>query len=370
MRITPMNYILSPCGTSILTNLASNEERKLVFNYANVKHFDEIPNEDKAVLNKLIEKAKHEIAQADINAAIKMSAELNGIITYYQQDLKQNGDYHLLLCTDTWLGEQTAELVKLWLIEKGFTVEIKRQTDLQTKDLMAFQCALSDLVKWCEDVVLNYQKSCYKIIFNLTGGFKSVQGFLQTLAIFYADESIYIFETSSELLRIPRLPVELSALPVIEKNITLFRRLAMNLDIKSFNISDIPETLLLNITDEWTLSPWGEMLWQKSKKEIYGKQLQPSPSKKIKFADSFYDSVQNIAKDRLCLVNEKIDLLAQYLEKGIEMNSLDFKPVRGDARKPSTHEMNAWADQDAKRLFGHYENSVFILDRLDKKLNG
>ena len=367
---SPLIFMLSPCGTSVLTNLANDQERKLVFKYANAKEQHEIPSENQAVLVGLIEKAKSKIHQADLIEAMKMSAELNGIITYYQRDLKPNGDYHLLLCTDTWLGQQTAELIKLWLTEKSFTVEIKRQTDLQTKELMAFQCALSDLVKWCEDVVSGYQSSGYKIVFNLTGGFKSVQGFLQTLDTFYADETVYIFETSSELLIIPRLPVQLSTLPVIEQNIDMFRRLAMNLDIKKESIIDIPETLLLNIADEWTLSAWGEMIWRKTKKELYAKTLQPSPSKKIRFADSFSNSVANIAKDRLRLVNEKIDLLTQYLEKGIEFRSLDFKPVKGDARKPSTHEMDAWADQDAKRLFGHYEDDVFVLDKLDKKLNG
>ena len=60
----------------------------------------------------------------------------------------------------------------------------------------------------------------------------------------------------------------------------MFRRLAMNLDIKKESIIDIPETLLLNIADEWTLSAWGEMIWRKTKKELYAKTLQPSPSKK------------------------------------------------------------------------------------------
>lgn len=363
-------YMLSPCGTSVLTNLANDQERKLVFKYANAKQLNEIPSEDQAVLMGLIEKANYKIPQADLIEAMKMSAELNGIITYYQRDLKPNGDYHLLLCTDTWLGQQTAELVKLWLTKTGFTVEIKRQADLQTKDLLAFQCALSDLVKWCEEVVSGYEKSGYKIVFNLTGGFKSVQGFLQTLATFYADETVYIFETSSELLKIPRLPVQLATLPIIEQYIDIFRRLAIGLNVKSSNIHDIPETLLLNIEGEWTLSPWGEIVWQKTKKELYAKTLYSSPSKKIRFADSFLASMKSLSPDRLCLVNEKIDLLTQYLEKGVELRSLDFKQVRGNARPPSTHEMDAWADQDAKRLFGHYEGSVFILDKLDKKLNG
>ncbi|MEI6706056.1 MAG: putative CRISPR-associated protein [Methylococcales bacterium] len=370
MKNPKLIYMLSLCGTSLLTNLSNNDERKLVFKYANVKKCEDVPDEDKIVLIFLIENAKNKIINADINLAMQMSAELNGIIKYYQNNLQPNGDYHLLLCTDTWLGQKTAELVKIWLTGKGFTVEVKRQADLQTEDLSAFQCALSDIVKWCDQTVLSYQTAGYKIVFNLTGGFKSVQGFLQTLATFYADETIYIFETAKELLRIPRLPVEMAATPIVEKNLKVFRRLAMDLDISELGALNIPETLLLKIDNEFTLSPWGEIVWQQSKKEIYSKQLNPSPSKKIQFAESFHHSLKNIAADRLYLVNEKVDLLTKFLEKNIEANSLDFKQVRGNTRLPSTHEIDAWSDQDAKRIFGHYEGGVFVLDKLDKKLNG
>ena len=34
-----------------------------------------------------------------------------------------------------------------------------------------------------------------------------------------------------------------------------------------------------------------------------------------------------------------------------------------------THEMDAWADQDAKRIFGHFEEGCFVLDRLAKALH-
>ncbi|PNK00579.1 hypothetical protein CEP12_18985, partial [Cylindrospermopsis raciborskii S14] len=97
--------------------------------------------------------------------------------------------------------EQTATLVEQWLRERGFTVNRIRQTDLQTKDIESFQIALSDIVEFFENTIPGYRDSQHKIIFNLTGGFKSVQGFLQTLATFYADETIYIFETAKDLLR-------------------------------------------------------------------------------------------------------------------------------------------------------------------------
>ena len=63
-----------------------------------------------------------------------------------------------------------------------------------------------------------------------------------------------------------------------------------------------------------------------------------------------------------------LDDLARYLETGQDQRSFDFKPLKG-VPLPPTHEMDAWADQDAKRIFGHYEGQVFVLDRLDKALH-
>ncbi len=36
---------------------------------------------------------------------------------------------------------------------------------------------------------------------------------------------------------------------------------------------------------------------------------------------------------------------------------------------PSTNEMDAWSDRDAKRIYGHFEEDVFVIDRLYKKLS-
>ncbi|MFQ3679499.1 MAG: putative CRISPR-associated protein, partial [Pseudanabaenaceae cyanobacterium] len=207
-------FILSPCGTSILTNGATEAQRKSLSQYANAQTLAEIPEGDRNLLEKRIDEVKSKLAQATEKEAAQMSAELNGIIKLYKGQLQGAGDSHCLLCTDTWLGETTARLVASWLQQKmGVSqVAVHRQTDLRTADVMEFQSALSDLVRWAEETIPGYQAAGYHVVFNLTGGFKSVQGFLQTLAMFYADETIYIFETATDLLRIPRLPVRLNVL--------------------------------------------------------------------------------------------------------------------------------------------------------------
>ena len=80
-----------------------------------------------------------------------MSAELNGLIEIYAGDLTAASprDYHCLLCTDTWLGNETARLIAKWLRGRGLNVEARKQTDLQTADLEPFQLALTEIVTDC-----------------------------------------------------------------------------------------------------------------------------------------------------------------------------------------------------------------------------
>ena len=225
-------YILSPCGTSLLTNRADRDERVVVFKHANKKNKEEIEKEDREKLESLIKKVSNSLANADNTEAKRMSAELNGIIEIYDGEISgHGGDFHRLLSTDTWLGEETAKLVEAWLTRKGLTADYRRQRDLQTADISAFQLSLSELVKELSKEIPAYSTKGYEVIFNLTGGFKSVQGFLQSIANFYADETVYIFETSSRLLRIPKLPVRMDTESILRKKISVFRQLALGMHL-------------------------------------------------------------------------------------------------------------------------------------------
>lgn len=70
-------------------------------------------------------------------------------------------------------------------------------------------------------------------------------------------------------------------------------------------------------------------------------------------------------------MNDKLDKLAVYLESDQTkpLKSLDLKPLKGNPKPPSTHEFDAWADRDAKRVYCHFEGETLILDRLDKALH-
>jgi len=152
----------------------------------------------------------------------------------------------------------------------------------------------------------------------------------------------------------------------IEANINKFRNMAIGLTTS--DVAGIPETLLFTLEGKTILSPWGEIVWEQSKKTIYRKKLLPSPSQRIKYTDKFIKNVNGLPSDRIEIINHRIDQLNRYFE-GQDYNpkSLDFKELnvkKGD----STHEMDAWSDRDAKRIFGHFEGDVFILDSIGPHL--
>ncbi|MFH0784212.1 MAG: putative CRISPR-associated protein [Pseudomonadota bacterium] len=372
-------FILSPCGTSLLTHGLDPDMRTAINHHTNAKTEGEIkdgsPNDHQRII-KHLETVRSLIAAADANTAKKCSAELNGIISLYCGKLSdRKGDIHQLLCTDTWLGEAAAKIVKDWLVKQGFTCILKRQTDLRTVDFLAFKMALSDLVQWCEEEISPYRHS-HHVVFNLTGGFKSIQGFLQTLAQFYADETVYIFETGNELLRLPRLPLKMDADVIIRQHLDTFRCLVLGIRIPGSKTEGIPETLLMVDGNQICLSPWGDLVWAQTKKNLYTEMIFPPPGNCLKFGPDFVKSVAEIEAHRKVMVNERIDDLVRFLEDRKNGNpnprnprSLDFKKLAGNPNPPSTHECDAWHDQDAKRLFGHFEDEFFVLDRLAKALH-
>ncbi len=195
---------------------------------------------------------------------------------------------------------------------------------------------------------------------------------MQTLGALLADECVYSFERSAELIRIPRLPIKMHPQSYVRDNLTAFRRMSLGLHVTPSQVPSVPELLLFTIDDQVTLSEWGELVWGGVggvRDAIYGEALHPSPCAKLAFGSGFAHSTQGLDERRMRQINAKIDDLARFIETGQSLRSLDFKAIKGGAHKGSTHEIDAWHDGDAKRLYGHYADEVFILDRLDAALH-
>lgn len=369
-----MNLIISTCGTSVLTNLADESVRKLINQYANESDSSNIPPEQQQALKDLIHKAKEKLLKSDLKNTKKASAELNGILSLAKdQTPLDKKDVHILIHTDTWLGTAAAELIQAKLESYGVTPQLNRVESLTTRSRQSFDEGLRQLVDWAAKTLPGYRANKYHIIFNLVGGFKSVQGFMQTLGMFYADEIVYIFESGSELLRIPRLPVDLNATAqkIMRDHASLFRRLdVLGPQSDEKNLHNIPESMLERADGLVDLSPWGKLIWEAFRPELYSKRLLDSPSNRILFEPSFKEDARNLPKDRYIILNERIDDLMRYLENQTNVNRLDIKPLKNkDKFRPSTHEADAWADADCRRIFFHYESGVAVLDRLTKPLH-
>ena len=272
MSRTAPRVFISPCGTSLLTNATDKERRQLLIQTANCQE-EELTPEQKREIDVHLQERRQQLIEADLETVKQLSAELHGIIAYHNGNLSAGKtgtpDQHFLLVTDTYQGKQVGDMVAQWLnLHQLQAQKVEEIPDLATGDREAFRWAMTELISWCDGTLSGYRKDGWHVVFNLTGGFKSVNGFLQAVGMFYAHESVYIFQSSSQLLRIP------------------------------------PRCL-----------------------DDHG-------------SNSEYN-----------------------------LKSLDFKPLKGKPFPDSTHECDAWSDQDAKRLYGHYEsNGQFMIDRLGKHL--
>ena len=374
------NLIVSTCGTSLLTNGADEDMRQLLVTHANAKQHDI----DKSVRDQIdawVERRRKHLLEADDQEAARLSAELNGLLAYYGAAggaVSANGqDQHWLMVTDTHLGQKAFECIGGWL-EGRFGQPATKVTagGLNTSSIVDFRAALADIVKQLDALDLpQWRHRGYRVTFNLTGGFKSVNGFMQTVGMLFADECFYLFEGSRELMRVPRLPIRLDATTAFEENLAAVRRMANGEELTRPACGTLPGTLLFEICeDSVQLSEWGMALWIAARPGIYGEGLMGPLSDRLHLSDAFRGQVNArrgilAQSGRLDTLNCRLDDLARCLDSngGHNPARLDFKPLKGDPRPPSTHEFDIWSDL-GNRGFGHYETrngeKVLVVDAI------
>jgi putative CRISPR-associated protein (TIGR02619 family) len=361
-----MRLIVSTCGTSLLTNVATPDERRLVTRYANARRSTDIPAPDRALLEGLIERARTDFLAANLQERAKNSAEFNGLFCYYGRGrFPAPGDLHWLIATDTWLGQSTAAILENALSALGQQAQTRHIADLNTASLESFRIAAAELVRLCAEEI---RPMGYPVVFNLTGGFKSVQGFMQALGMLYADETVYVFEGSDSLLRLPRLPIKLDVMTTVREHLRAFRRLKQRLPVDAGELTGVPELFLFSVDGQTTLSEWGEIAWDAAKAEVLGERLWPPIDAKLRYAGTLEPSMKNCSPQELATVNERLDQLARYLVDGHNPRHLDFKKLAAPYHG-QTHECDAWHTGGAKRLFGHFERDVFVVAELAEGLH-
>ncbi len=210
--------VISTVGTSLLTNQIDIDDDDEWYNQleqtANYTT-DDINQYYQGIgkiINQLKQRAEEKLYDddTDVEEIRKASAELNGIYGLYDKKLEQGlSDTHLLIATDTAQGRVTAGILESFLQHKGLTnISTCIQSDLSTKSTSTFTEGMAKLIPFLQQTILDCKKDKYQICFNLVGGFKALQGYFNTIGMFYADEIIYVFEGSNEVIKIPKLPVK------------------------------------------------------------------------------------------------------------------------------------------------------------------
>lgn len=315
-----MRFIVSTVGTSILTNSINRKDpdeardwAKTLVESANLKN-DELEDEVQRVIEALTERARKKLQKNDVDTNRMASAELNGVYGIYENRLPENSkDQHYLICTDTAQGETTGKLISEFLEGKGFSVSIVIPIGLSTKDTDSFTDGIKELIKWLEDNVPWRRDSGYEVIFNLVGGFKSLQGYMQTFGTFYADETVYIFERSSELIKIPKLPIQIDTTE-IENHLTKFAMMAKEEMYPIEELNGISETLLEKADDHAGISAWGLLIWNRSKSDLLSKALLEFP--RLSYTSNFCNDFDNKNDPNArVILQETLAKIAYILEK-------------------------------------------------------
>jgi len=127
---------------------------------------------------------------------------------------------------------------------------------------------MKNLLAWCEQTIPGFRASGYEVVFNLTGGFKSLQGYLNIIGMFYADRLVYIFETGPALLSIPKLPIRVDT-EQLQAQADKLALLGAGASMRPEETREVPEALLrLHSNGEATLSEWGVLVFNSIKYEV------------------------------------------------------------------------------------------------------
>ena len=361
-----MNFILTSCGLSMLTNYLKKFDifRGEVYKYSNADK-SEIDNGFLEKIDAAIEQLKEEISTLDNDNLKKLSAELNALVTFYKGEFN-NKDFHFLLHTDTYLGEKVADVLEFFLNSRGIACNKFRAKDLKTSSVEEFEWALGGVVKDLSEEIDGYKTSGYEIIFNLTGGFKGVNSFLQTMASLWADKSIYIFESSSQLLEIPKMPITIDY-KLFENNLEEFLKLERG---ERVNLENIPKSIVLKLDNEYVLSPWGEIVWQKFKSEYLKENLINPYKERIIFSNEFKKDFQKLNPNEKSQLNKKLIELSKMIKTNKEYNpsSLRYHSLSGEIASKYKYEFYPFDGNDSRRVFCNETDGKIVIEKIDSHL--
>lgn len=297
--------ILSTIGTSLLANQVSGDQRKQLFEVSNCQK-EQYSSTLLGLLEYVQGTLDTKLASASIADLRRMSAELNGILGIYGGTWPEAlNDTHILIATDTYQGKLTAEAIEGYLRKVGFqSVIVYTPNGLTTENKDSFIGGMRRLLRWMDgDLnIEGYKEQGYEVVFNLTGGFKSLQGYLNTIGMFYADRMCYIFESrNSEVIEIPKLPIKIDE-EHFRDNAVEFALMYHDMPQAAANIPNLMKEEYDR--NQYLLSDWGLLSWNKVKSAILQQTLLDFP--KIRYEESFKKDFSKLTPIRKAEVQEAI----------------------------------------------------------------
>ncbi|MFE1744281.1 putative CRISPR-associated protein [Coleofasciculus sp. H7-2] len=306
--------VISTVGTSLLTNQIHRSDPKdwedMLQKSANLtqEQISQSCHEVLSIINQLEQRAKNKLNNGNTLEIRDASAELNGIYGLYDEQLESSKrDHHFLITTDTKQGQVTANIVKSFILQQkkdrklSLEVEVYTPEKLSTANNKVFNQGIDNLLDWLDRRANEYKEKNYEIYFNLVGGFKALQGCMNTIGMFYADKIIYVFEgAKSNLITIPRLPITVDYSRLTD-HVSILARLDAGAGLSLSQTEKVPEAMVAGIDGKMTLSNWGQLIWNQCKDNFLSQELQEFP--RLSYEHSFIEDYKNIstAKEKVKL---------------------------------------------------------------------
>ena len=352
-----MTLLISTCGTSLLTNLAYEDERKWLTSIAN-----EIDGDDRVY--GFIARIEHELALQPREAYRRLSAEFNGIEATRTHLPGQR--QHLLVHTDTFVGREAARLVSGMIAASSEGVQLLTVPDLRTNNLTSFRLALPQLSRELDaSYITPFKQARIPVAFNLTGGFKSLLAYLQAFAMLHGLPSYLLFEGAPEAMEIPALPIRLDDEGLLRDQLERFRRLDVGYTLPAREHLSAPRTLFADLGGDLDLTEWGTLIWSRLRVRALGDGPLPSLSPKLRIAPSLASSFRDFESSRRAKANEALDALACHLDTGKPLlKSVTFKQFTSPLEPAMTHELYAWSDGSAGRIMLTRERDTYTAYKL------
>ena len=232
---------------------------------------------------------------------------------------------HVLIATDTAQGKATAGILADFLREQGMACDVPTFARLSTGSQQAFSYGMRRVILWCHRTLRGYRESGYRVVFNLVGSFKVLQGYMTTIGMFHADEMVYLFEASNEIINIPRLPVRLDIGSLADQR-EAFALMHADLPLPRSELADWPETFIEDYDgDHCLLSEWGELVWSEESPTLLAERLLRLPGLLVTTAFEKDFEECNVKKDRIALQESLAKLCAILTE-----NQGDVAPLKRD----------------------------------------